>query len=118
MGSLPSRLARVAAVSTGFVYLVSRMGVTGTREQLSLGVGPLVEAVRAQTTLPVAVGFGISNGEQAGAAAKLADGVVVGSALVKVVETFGSSPDLEAKLEAFARELKAGMEPSAKERGA
>ena len=108
--STPERLARVAECSTGFVYLVSRMGVTGMREQVSASMAPLVAAVRAQTSLPLAVGFGISKPEHARETAKVADGVVVGTALVKIIEQFGDSPDLEAKLESFARELKAGME--------
>lgn len=108
--SPPERLKAVAECSSGFVYLVSRTGVTGERAQLSESVGPLVAAIRAQTKLPLAVGFGISKPEQAGETARLVEGVVVGSAFVRLVETHGGSADLEAKLEEFARQLKAGME--------
>ncbi len=108
--STPERLAKVAQYSTGFVYLVSRMGVTGMREQLSASVGPLVDAMRAKTDLPLAVGFGISRPEHARETAKIADGVVVGSAMVRLVEEWGATAELEARLEEFARALKQGME--------
>jgi len=108
--SPPERLKAVAEHSSGFVYLVSRTGVTGEQAKLSDSVGPLVSAMRAQTELPLAVGFGISKPEQAGETARLVEGVVVGSAFVRVVERYGASPDLEAKLEEFASQLKAGME--------
>ena len=72
--------------STGFVYLVSRTGVTGERESLSESVAPLVEAVRAVTDLPLAVGFGISRPEHVAAVGSLADAVVVGSAFVRLIE--------------------------------
>ncbi|MEP7367093.1 MAG: tryptophan synthase subunit alpha [Acidobacteriota bacterium] len=108
--SPPERLKAVAEHSSGFIYLVSRTGVTGEQAQLSASVGPLVKAIRAHTDLPLAVGFGISKPEQAGETARLVEGVVVGSAIVRVVEKYGASPDLVAKLEEFARQLKAGME--------
>ncbi len=108
--STPERLEKVSRFSTGFVYLVSRMGVTGERQQLSTSVGPLVEAMRAQTKLPLAVGFGISRPEQARETAKIADGIVVGSAMVRLVEKYGRSPELEARVEQFTRDLKSGME--------
>jgi len=107
--SPPERLRLVAEHSSGFVYLVSRTGVTGERAQLSASVGPLVEQLRGLTKLPLAVGFGISKPEQAGETAKLADGVVVGSAYVRLVETHGGGPELETKLEEYSRALKAGM---------
>src|SRR5438552_13677442 len=74
--STPARLKLVAQYSTGFVYLVSRMGVTGERASLSESLAPLIEKMRASTKLPLAAGFGISTPEQASAAAKLAVGVV------------------------------------------
>jgi tryptophan synthase alpha chain len=107
--SPPRRLELVARYSTGFVYLVSRTGVTGEREKLSDAVGPLVTALRATTSLPLAVGFGISTPEQAAETARLADGVVVGSAFVRVVEQAGDSPEIEVRLESMARELKAAI---------
>lgn len=81
--STPERLAALARASSGFVYCVSTLGVTGERERLASGARELVERVRAVTELPVAVGFGISNAEQAAEAAAFADGVIVGSAVVR-----------------------------------
>jgi tryptophan synthase alpha chain len=80
------RLRRIAAASTGFVYAVSRTGVTGERQALSEDATPLVARLKAASSLPVALGFGIATPEQAAAAAALADGVVVGSALVRFLE--------------------------------
>jgi tryptophan synthase alpha subunit len=81
------RLRRVAEASRGFVYALSRTGVTGEQQSLSDDARPLVERLRALTDEPVALGFGISTPEQAAAAASVADGVVVGSALVRFLET-------------------------------
>ena len=108
--STPQRLQLVANYSSGFVYLVSRTGVTGERESLSDSVQPLVDSVRALTDLPVAVGFGISTAAQVAQVARIADGVAVGSALVRVIEQNGQSPALERKLEDFARELASGLQ--------
>jgi len=80
------RLARVAAASRGFVYAVSRTGVTGERQALSPDARPLVERLRARTSVPVALGFGLSTPQQVREAAAVADGVVVGSALVRFLE--------------------------------
>jgi tryptophan synthase alpha chain len=104
--STPARLKLVAEYSTGFVYLVSRTGVTGERASLSESLPPLIERMRASTKLPLAAGFGISTPEQASAAAKLADGVVVGSAIVRLIE---QNTD-ENRLESFARQLRQGMD--------
>jgi tryptophan synthase alpha chain len=84
--STERRLKLVAQYSTGFVYLVSRTGVTGERAALSQDLGPLIDKMRSVTKLPLAAGFGISTPEQAAAVAKMADGVVVGSAIVRQVE--------------------------------
>lgn len=81
--STPERLALVAAASTGFVYCVSTTGITGERADVPDDLGALVGRVREATALPIAVGFGISTPEQASAVAGIADGVVVGSAVVK-----------------------------------
>ncbi len=81
--STPERLALVGRVSGGFVYCVSTTGVTGERAQLPPDLASVVTRVKAFTTLPVAVGFGVSTPEQAAAVAEIADGVVVGSAIVK-----------------------------------
>jgi tryptophan synthase alpha chain len=80
-----SRLPRIARAATGFIYYVSREGVTGVRDQLAGGIPEAVARIRAHTRLPVAVGFGISTREQVAQVAALADGVVVGSALVNII---------------------------------
>ena len=107
--STPKRLKLVAQYSTGFVYLVSRTGVTGERTSVSGLLEPLIAATRAVTTLPLAAGFGISTPEQAGAVAKVADGVVVGSAIVRLIGSNASDADLEG----YARSLRNGMERKA-----
>jgi tryptophan synthase alpha chain len=81
------RLKRVAKASRGFVYALSRTGVTGEQSSLSDDARPLVERLRALTDEPIALGFGISTPEQAAEAASVADGVVVGSALVRFLES-------------------------------
>jgi tryptophan synthase alpha chain len=103
--STEARLKLAAQYSTGFVYLVSRTGVTGERAALSEALEPLIARTRAVTKLPLAVGFGISTPQQAGEVAKMADGVVVGSAIVRMIEKNAS----DAELEAFARSLREGM---------
>lgn len=79
------RIQSIVADATGFVYCVSSLGVTGTRNELSSGLQEFVESVRAVTNLPVAVGFGVSTPAQAAAIQNYADGVIVGSALVRRV---------------------------------
>ncbi|MGA3236563.1 MAG: tryptophan synthase subunit alpha [Bryobacteraceae bacterium] len=103
------RMKLVAKYSTGFVYLVSRTGVTGEQASLSAAVAPLVRAMRAVTDLPLAVGFGISRPEHVAELATQVDAVVVGSALVRVIEQHLESPNLARELEAFVRQLKGGF---------
>src|SRR5215469_4497189 len=103
--STERRLKLVAEYSSGFVYLVSRTGVTGERTKLSESLEPLIRKMRAITSTPLAAGFGISTPEQAGAVAKMADGVVVGSAIVRLIEQHSNTE----RLESFARSLRAGM---------
>jgi tryptophan synthase alpha chain len=79
----PARMAEIARHGGGFVYLISRLGVTGVRDDLPAELPRTVEALRRATPLPICVGFGISRPEQAAAVGRLADGVVVGSALVR-----------------------------------
>jgi len=107
--STQRRLELVAKYSSGFIYLVSRTGVTGERTTVSDAVVPLVSAMRNVTSLPLAVGFGISNADQVRQVGAIADGVVVGTAVVRVVEQNATSPDLPAKLEALARSLSSGL---------
>jgi len=81
------RLTRAARGASGFIYLISRLGVTGVRDEVPSDIASHVARIRAVTPLPVAVGFGISTATQARAAARVADGVVVGSALVEALAT-------------------------------
>jgi tryptophan synthase alpha chain len=96
------RITKIVQKATGFVYYVSREGVTGMQEHIAGSIGGRVEMIRKLTALPVCVGFGISTPEQARAVAQQADGVVVGSALVNRVAEWGSERDLPKKLEDFA----------------
>jgi tryptophan synthase alpha chain len=80
------RMAEIARHGSGFVYLISRLGVTGLQETTATSLPDSIQRLRSATTLPICVGFGISTPEQARSVGKLADGVVVGSALVKAAE--------------------------------
>ncbi len=103
--STPERIAKACGASSGFVYCVSSLGVTGERTALAQGIGAHVAAIRAHTDLPVAVGFGISSGEQAHEVARVADGVIVGSGNVR------RQADL-SELTAFTRSLAEGVHAS------
>ena len=102
----------MAEHSSGFIYLVSRTGVTGQQASLSSAVAPLVERIRPLTDLPLAVGFGIGTPDQVAEVARLADAVVVGSAIVQFIETHGASTDLAGELETFTRGLTAPLRTS------
>jgi tryptophan synthase alpha chain len=103
--STERRLKLVADYSTGFVYVVSRTGVTGEQSQVAGGVDRLVDSLRKQTSLPLAVGFGISKREHVQAVGSYADGVVVGSAVMRVIEEHKEAHDLALRLEGFCKEL-------------
>ena len=99
------RIAGIAGAGSGFIYCVSREGVTGEQASLADDLGARVAEIRRHTPLPIAVGFGISTPEQAAAVARSADAVVVGSAIVKRIAEFGSASDAPARIEAFVRPL-------------
>lgn len=80
------RIKKIASSASGFLYIVSSMGVTGVRSEISTDLKDILKAVRAATSLPAAVGFGISTPAQAREIAEIADGVIVGSAIVKIIE--------------------------------
>ncbi len=101
-----SRLRQAGARSRGFLYLVSLTGVTGSRAALDEGLEHFVAGVRAETTLPLCVGFGISSPSQASRVARIADGVIVGSRLLQLVECDHSL----ATATAFVRELRAAVD--------
>lgn len=99
------RIRSIASGSSGFIYYVSREGVTGMQQQVSADLSNRMAAIRAATSLPVCVGFGVSNSEQARQVAGAAEGVVVGSAIVQKIGQYGKDPDLVPKVSAFVREL-------------
>lgn len=107
--STRERMRRVARAGSGFVYYVSRTGVTGERERLPRELPREVAAVKKAVALPVAVGFGISTPEQAGAVAAVADGVVVGSALVRLVTECSDEPGLVSLVAGRAAQLARAM---------
>jgi tryptophan synthase alpha chain len=100
-----NRIADITQNSSGFIYYVSREGVTGMQNQISAGIPEKIALIRKHSPLPICVGFGISTPDQARVVAQIADGVVIGSALVKKIEDWGQNPDLPKKIEAFARPL-------------
>ncbi len=108
--STDARLKQIAQASSGFVYAVSRTGVTGARQQMPEDAANLVSRLRRYTDLPVAVGFGISTSAQFEAVGKFADAAVVGSAIVETIER---NPGKEAKSVAqFVKQLVAFSRPS------
>ncbi len=84
-----NRIAMIAKEAKGFIYIVSSLGVTGTRTAITTDVASIVKVVKENTDVPCAIGFGISNPEQAAKMAAWADGVIVGSAIVKLIEKHG-----------------------------
>jgi tryptophan synthase alpha chain len=103
--STDARLGRIAERAGGFIYAVSRAGVTGVRSESSAEAERLVARVRAASNLPVAVGFGISTRQQVADVWRYADAAVVGSAIVAEIERRGDEPDLVAQIGQFARGL-------------
>jgi tryptophan synthase alpha chain len=114
--STPARLRLIARRSRGFIYLVSLTGVTGERAALPADLAEQVRAMRLITTKPVCVGFGISRPEQVAAVGRLADGVIVGSAIVRLVEERAGTPSLVADVGRFIQTLKAPLRRAAEER--
>ena len=108
--STDERIKLVSKLSQGFVYYVSLTGVTGARTGLQQSIQDSLRRIKALTDKPIAVGFGISSPDQAEQVAQWgADGVIVGSALVKVIEENSGSPDLVDKSAAFVKALKQGV---------
>jgi tryptophan synthase alpha chain len=107
--STPARMRRIARASSGFIYMVSVTGVTGARAALPPELRRNLQALRAITTRPVCVGFGIGTPEQARAIGRLADGVAVGSALVSLVERHAGSDRLLPEVGRFVGALKAAL---------
>lgn len=101
------RISSIAADAQGFVYCVSSLGVTGVRSKITTDIGEMVSLVKAVKDIPCAIGFGISTPEQAAAMAVQADGVIVGSAIVKIIEKYGV--DCIKPVTDYVRQMKAAI---------
>jgi tryptophan synthase alpha chain len=100
------RLRTAATLGSGFLYAISRLGVTGARDRIADGAKEMVDRIRAASDLPVAIGFGISRPEHVREVGQWADAAVVGSALVNVIAEAGTAPDLVTRVEEYVRWLK------------
>ncbi len=103
----PERARQIARLSRGFVYAISRPGVTGARDKLPPDLEDLVARLRQSTDLPIAVGFGISTPEQVRAVCRIADGAIVGSAVVDIIARLGGAEDVFYAVEEFVSSLAA-----------
>jgi tryptophan synthase alpha chain len=108
------RLKAICDVSRGFVYAVSRTGITGTRQDVASDAGALVQRIRQFTKLPVGVGFGISNSQQFQEVVSFADAAVVGSAIVQVIEKSGHGKAAADAVYEFITNLLSGSRQAAK----
>ena len=102
-----NRIAKIAKEAEGFLYLVSSLGVTGTRTEITTDLASIVKVVRENTDIPCAIGFGISTPEQAAKMAGLSDGAIVGSAIIKLLEKYGK--DAPTYVGAYVKSMKAAM---------
>ena len=108
--SPPERMQLIASVSTGFIYCVSVTGVTGARATLSDEIDPMITELRKHTDKPISVGFGVSTPEQAKQVANIADGVIVGSAIINVIEAhINDETKLLTAVKQFASDLASGV---------
>ena len=101
------RIAMIAKEAEGFLYIVSSLGVTGVRSEITTDLGSIVKTVRENTDIPCAVGFGISTPEQAGKMAAVSDGAIVGSAIVKLLAKYGK--DAPAEIGKYVKSMKDGV---------
>ena len=101
-----ARVRAAADLGSGFLYVISRLGVTGARDEVASDAASLVARIKAQTDLPLALGFGISTPEQVAQVGRWADAAVVGSALVNVIAEYGDGPDVAGRAGAYVRWLK------------
>lgn len=102
-----NRIAMIAREAEGFVYVVSSLGVTGVRSEIKTDLTSIIAAIRANTKIPCAIGFGISTPAQARAMAKISDGAIVGSAIIKIIAQYGeSAPKFVGE---YVREMQLGM---------
>lgn len=98
------RIAMIAKEASGFIYIVSSLGVTGTRSEITTDISAMAELIRQNSSLPCAVGFGISTPQQAAKMASLSDGAIVGSAIIKLIAQYGK--DAAAPVAAYVKEMK------------
>lgn len=98
------RISKIAKEAEGFLYIVSSLGVTGTRSEITTDLGSIVKVVRESTDIPCAIGFGISTPEQAAKMAGLSDGAIVGSAIIKLLEKYGK--DAPRHIGKYVKEMK------------
>ena len=103
-----NRVAMIAREAEGFIYLVSSLGVTGTRSEITTDLQPIIRTIRENARIPVAIGFGISRPEQAKAMAGLSDGAIVGSAIEKILAQYGK--DAPEHIGRYVREMKNALE--------
>ncbi len=108
----PGRIAAIAAAARGFIYYVSREGVTGARDSIAESFEQKLTIIRQHTRLPIAVGFGISNPEQAATVARVADAVVVGSAIVDLIGKIGDRDDLADRVGKFVESIASAIRSS------
>ena len=99
-----NRIAMIAREAEGFLYIVSSLGVTGMRSEITTDLAAIVDVVRKNTDIPCAIGFGISNPEQAARMAALSDGAIVGSAIVRLLEQYGK--DAPGYVGAYVKQMK------------
>lgn len=99
-----NRIAMIAKEAEGFLYIVSSLGVTGTRSEIKTDLASIVKVVRENTAVPCAIGFGISTPEQAAKMAGIADGAIVGSAVIKLLEQYGK--DAPEQIGAYVKRMK------------
>ena len=99
-----NRIGMIAKEAEGFIYLVSSLGVTGVRSEITTDLGAIVKVIRENTDIPCAIGFGISTPEQAKQMAAIADGAIVGSAIVRLLEQYGT--EAPAHIGAYVRQMK------------
>lgn len=109
------RIDMIAKEAEGFIYIVSSLGVTGTRGQITTDISAIVERIRAVTDTPCAVGFGISTPEQAEKFAALSDGAIVGSAVIKILDKYGK--DAPEHIAAYVKEMKQAVNSASERTG-
>lgn len=111
-----ARREKIARLSTGFIYTVTLLGVTGTRDSLSEAAGPMIASLKKMTQIPVCVGFGVSKPDHAAELARAgADGVIVGSAIVKIIENNLENPDqCQRELKSYIESMRNALQDAAK----